>query len=370
MIDGLLQALEVSDVTVASEEYREKIRKGSDPWEIHLSLFPVVQRVLNPPFFNAHLPKMYSVNRDLISYLEKDEIPEFVHLEVTEYAKRPKLEKLPRTDLPTSPVSFHNIESAFREQDWGKSTVLMAIFCEQKGRSELARRLLLLGSGYLDESLGHSVSCTTFLLREMMERPDQNPWPVLATIADFFCKAEFHTTPPLRKPTPPPSDEAFTYHILRATSGRGLENLHHHITLYAMEGARQFFNKEEYDHMIDAWIEFLGDKKAEEVTLDSPRMEPLVDYNRFFKTFTRLEANPVVASLEGMIGSMQGRRQLGRFIIKGLCDLYQGDYGPHFFTCLASTLWVVNRFWNQPPIAINALFQYLDYFFERMKSKE
>ena len=137
-----------------------------------------------------------------------------------------------------------------------------------------------------------------------------------------------------------------------------------------MERARQFFTKEEYDHMTDAWIAFLGDKKAEEVTLDSPSMEPVFDYNRFSETFSRLEVNPVVASLEGMIGSPQGRQQLGRFIIKGLCDLYRGDYGPHFFTGLGSTLWVVNRFWNQPPIAINALFQYLDFFFDRMKSKE
>lgn len=371
MIDGLLQAVEASDVTRASEEYREKVRNGRDPWEIHLSLFPVVQRVLNPPFFNVHLPKMYGVNRDLIAYLEKDEIPDFVYLEVREYARRPKLEKLPRVGTLTSAVSFQDVESAFRKKDWERSTFLMAAYAEQEGKVELARRLMLLGSGYLDESLGHSVSCTTFLLQEMMERPDQDPWPVLATIADFFCKAEFHTTPALRKPTFLPSDGVLAHHVLRATSGRGLENLHHTITLYAMERGRQFFNKkEEYDHMIVSWIEFLGDKQAEEAALDGSKMESVVDYNRFYETFSRLEANPVVGCLAGMITSQQGRQRLGRFIIKGLCDLYRGDYGPHFFTGLGSALWVMNRYWNQAPIAVNALFQYLDFFFDGMNSKE
>jgi hypothetical protein len=58
----------------------EEIRKGSDVWEIHLGLFPVVQQVLNPPFINPHLPKMYRIYRQLLPYLEPDEIPqEYFH---------------------------------------------------------------------------------------------------------------------------------------------------------------------------------------------------------------------------------------------------------------------------------------------------
>ena len=111
----LLQALEASDVAKASEQLREKISKGAEAWEIHLSLYPLVQRVLNPPFINPHLPKMYRIYRELMPYLKKDEIPALVHLEVTEYAKRPKLEKLPKADKMTSTVSFNEVESAIRE---------------------------------------------------------------------------------------------------------------------------------------------------------------------------------------------------------------------------------------------------------------
>jgi len=50
----------------------------------------------------------------------------------------------------------------------------MSAFCDQKGRTEFARRLLLLGSGYLKVSLGHSLSCTAFILLEMLQRRDRD----------------------------------------------------------------------------------------------------------------------------------------------------------------------------------------------------
>ncbi len=166
-----------------------------------------------------------------------------------------------------------------------------------------------------------------------------------------------------------PSDEALNHHLLRATSGRGIVNLHHTITLYAIERVHQFFSKEEYEHLTGAWIEFMGDKKAEQIALDSSAVEGPADYTRFYESFSRLKAKSVLASVAAMIVSEQGRRQLGRFLIKALCDQYQGNYNPHYLTGLGSTLWVVDRYWNQAPIAINALFQYIDFLFDGLQSK-
>ena len=117
MRTDLLQALEASDIPRTKELLVEEINKGGNAWEIHLSLFPLAQRVENPPFINPHLPKMYHIYRQLMPYLREDEIPSFIGLEVTEYARRPKLEKLPKVNLLSSPVSFNDIESAIREQD-------------------------------------------------------------------------------------------------------------------------------------------------------------------------------------------------------------------------------------------------------------
>ncbi len=369
MTGNLLQALEASDVAGASEKFRGDIDNGRDPWEIHLSLFPVVMRVLNPPFINAHLPKMYAIYSDLIPYLNREDIPALVQLEINEYARRPLMEKLPKANPLPSPVSFSDVESAIREQDWEKTTILMATFYEQKGGEDLSRRFLLLGSGYLNDSLGHSVSCTAFILWEMMKRTDHDPWPVLATLSNFFCRAQFHTTPSVRKMKDFYEDETLYHQMIRATGGLGIIKMHHTITRYAIERTRRLFSEAEYNHMIGAWIAFIGNGGEEQVALESHGIKPVTNYIRFYEIFSRHEAGPVVAALSGMISSKEGRQQLGRFLIKGLCDHYPGRYDPHCLTGLGSALWVIEQYWNRPPIPLNALYQYVDFYFDSVKSR-
>jgi hypothetical protein len=225
---------------------------------------------------------------------------------------------------------------AIKENDPGKACVLMAAFLEQKGGTEFARCLLLLGSGYLNNSLGHSVSCTAFILLEMLERTDQASWPALSALASYFCKGRFHTTPVPKLPAPPPTKEMLDLNLLRATSGGGIVNLHHTITRYAIERSRKLLTPEDYSHMANAWIQFLGDKKEEEVTLKGSVAGVGEDYDRFYEMFLELKAGPVAASLQGMINSGEGRRKLGRFVIQSLCDKYQGNYDPHYVTGLVS----------------------------------
>jgi hypothetical protein len=368
MIEDLLRAIEESNEAAAGKLFQDMARKAEDANQVHLFLYPVVQQVMNPPFINPHLPKMYSIYRELAPYLKKDEVPAFIQLEVTEYARRPKLEKLPRATLPESPVSFHDIEISIRKNDPKQAAVRMVCFCSQHGGTEFARRLLLLGSGYLDHSLGHSISCTAFILLEMLKRPEQDFWPALATLADYFCKGGFHTTPGLRKLTLFPLDEAIKHHLLRATSGLGIVNLHHTITLYAMERVRHLFDRGEYGHMIDAWISFMGNKKAEPATVGEPEEKPVTHYDPFYKVFAGMEAKPLVALAERMITSPKSRQDLGRFLIKALCDKYNGNYNPHYLTGLGSALWVVDRYWSQTSLARNALFQYLSFYFDSMKT--
>jgi hypothetical protein len=227
--------------------------------------------------------------------------------------------------------------------------------------------MLLLGSGYLDKSLGHSVSCTAFILLEMLERNDQDPWPAIATMADYFCKGHFRTTPEIAGKNLP-TIEDHEKHLLRATSGFGIVNLHHTITRYAMERVRHLLSEEEYAHMIDCWINFLGDKSME--ALPAPDGKPATDYGAFYNCFSKREEEPVLSSLTSLIPATEGRRQLGRYLIKGVCDQYQGNYNPHFLTGLGSALWVAERYPDRPLVVISALRQYLNYYFTEMNSAE
>lgn len=363
-MDRLLQRMEQSDQEEAWKLVRDEISKPGRAWEIHLSMFPLVQRVMNPPFINPHLPKMYGIIREFLPCLEEDDLPALVRLEINEYTRRPKSALLARPPRHPQSVSFSEIETAIREGERKKAAALMQAFLEQQGKAELARRLLLLGSGYLDHSLGHSVSCTAFILLEMIERRDQDPWPALGTLAEYFCGGQFHTTPGIRTTAAITSQAELDRHLLRATSGYGIVNLHHTITRYAVERMRHLLSETEYAHMIACWIDFLGSK--EETPPMETSAEAAADYASFYRCFSKREEQPVLSALAGLIQSPEGRLRLGRYLIKGVCDQYQGNYNPHFMTGLGTALWVVDRYRDRPSIAMNALHQYLNYFFTQM----
>jgi hypothetical protein len=203
----------------------------------------------------------------------------------------------------------------------------------------------------------------------MMEHTHHDPWPALTTLANFFCKAQFHTTRSLRKSKDLHQDESLYHPMLKATRGLGILKMHNTITRYAMDRTRHLFSEEEYDHLIGAWIAFMEKEGEEQVVLESHEMDPVLDYTRFYEIFSRGEARPVVAALSGMISSKEGRQQLGRFLIKGLCDQYPGRYDPHCLTGLGSALWAIERYWNQSPIPLHALSQYVDFYFDSVKSR-
>jgi hypothetical protein len=363
LIDYLLQKIEQSDKAGVEELIGNEMAPKGRAWPIHLSLYPVAQRVLNPPFINPHLPKMYRVIREFIPYLSEEEVPPLVRLEISEYTRRPKQEMVFPPARTTSSGSFEEIEAAIHEGKREKTAALMAAFQQRRGKEELARRLLLLGSGYLDQSLGHSLSCTAFILLEMIERAEQDSWLALATLADYFCKGGFSSTPRLRNAARQ-SEQALDHHLLRATTGRGIVNLHHTITRYAIERVRHLLSDAEYSHLTACWVDFLGGKEAVSAALE-PSAE-INDYPDFYRNFSEREEGPVLASLAGLAPTEEGRKRLGRYLVRGVCDLYQGNYDPHYLTGLGSALWVVNRYWNQAPLALNSLRQYLNYFFTHM----
>jgi len=144
---SLLEAVEASDVDKALEESGKMVNQGVDPWKIHLLLFPAAQRVQNPPFINPHLPKVYSICRELLPHVSGGRSGAFLSLEIREYTRRPKMEKIPRANRLSSPVGFKDIETAIRASDPEKTAALMAAFLNQGSGTEFARRLLLLGSG-------------------------------------------------------------------------------------------------------------------------------------------------------------------------------------------------------------------------------
>jgi len=362
ILKDLVEAVENSDVA-RIREMKEAIDSCDDPWEIHLSLFPVVDRVLNPPFINPHLPKMYNICRDFIPYLSKEGMKSLVYLESIEYARRPKLDRMIRKPAVSSAIDFADIEKSIAEKDRDNVALLLGAFVEQKGLRQIIRRLLLLGSNYLNQSLGHSVSCTAFILLELLERPGAHGWPALFLLADYFCKGGFCETSPLTGTTP---EFPFDQYLSRSVAGTGIVDLHHTLTLFAMERTRSFFTLSENHHMFAAWIKFMGDKRASSRTFATKGS--IGDYARFHESFLQLDAELMLDLTGGMIASPIDRSRLCAFLVRGVCDLYQGNYNPHYLTGLGSLLWLISTYYHDVSLVQNALYQYLGFYFKSLRS--
>jgi len=371
IVNDLIEALTISD-TARIKGMRDAIAAHPDPWQIHLSLFPAVQRVLNPPFINPHLPKMYGVCRDFIPYLSKRGIASLIYLELMEYARRPKLETLPPPPRPDRPVAFEEIEKSIAQNDRDGTARLLDAFLVHQGPGELMRRLLLLGSGYLEKSLGHSISCTAFILLELLHRDATEAWPALVLLADYFCKGGFHTTPELIRysPTSPSHDLLF-----RSVTGSGFVDIHHTITLYAIERSRSFSSDQEHGHLIAAWAAWLGTKPSRPRSFPRDKTQAaaidttIAEYGDFTHSFLQLDADRMLAQIGGMIEESDARTRLCSFLIQSVCDLYDGNYNPHYLTGLGALMWALNTHHQEVGLVQNALYQYLDFYFSAMRSK-
>ncbi|HME53330.1 MAG TPA: hypothetical protein VKM55_13995 [Candidatus Lokiarchaeia archaeon] len=357
---SLLDAINDSNPSQATEQVNLMFQAGRDVLTIHDSIYSAAFRALNLPFISPHLPKMYRICRELFSKADEEGAISLLRLEINEYSKRRKMRKMQQITEPTS-LEFTGIEQSIRDGDAEKTARLFAAFQASTGLEELARRLLLLGSGYLGTDLGHSISCTSFILLEILEHPDQDPWPALTVLAEFFCRGRFTRTPPFKE-IDIQTDKLIEEHVLRAVSGYGIGNLHDTITFYAINKVQHLFTTEEYSHLVASWIDFLGTKKAKPVQIETIIEKPN-DYAEFFKTFSRRDVNDTVALVARMLESKEEREMIAGFLVRGVSDLYQGDYDPHFITGLGSALWMLDTYHSRPEIALTALHQYLAYFY-------
>jgi hypothetical protein len=296
--------------------------------------------------------------------LNKDEIPALVRLEISEYTQRQKISELPARLPKAFSVSIPLIGKAIGKGDREVVAGMFSAYLEKTSPAELARCLLLIGGEYLGNSLGHSVSCTAFILLEMMERPDKDYRPALGCLADYFCKGGFSTMPGVNGTIAAPPPEKLDNELLKATSGDGIVNLHHTITRYAIESARHLLTEAEYAHLVDRWIDFINPKDAEAPVIP-PASVIKADYKQFYDRFSQRDEQAVLALLAGMVKTREGRKTLARHLIKGVCDEYRGSYDPHFLTGLGSAIWVVNNYHIKPAVAVNALRQYVNYFLSR-----
>ena len=364
MYGDLLAAIEHSNLVEARTSLKLILDDDqTDPRSVRQALFPAVHRVINPPFINPHLSKMYAINREFLPYLQAKDIASLLRIEVEEYTRREKLPALARPASNPSTASFAKIERSIAENDVTDTAIGMAAFLGAAGPAQLTKKLLLLGSGFFNHSLGHSVSCTAFILQEMIIRTDEDPWPVLVLLADYFCKGGFQQTPELQFAGLGAYREVYLEELRKAVSGSGIVALHHTITLYAIERSRHHFEPQEYDHMLTMWQHMMDSKGKKLHPVEASTAVALPDYPGFYSVFSQYDPVEVLNMVKGALGEAAERRRLESYLIKAVLQCYNGQYNPHCLTGLGSALWIIDNFHDHPDIVMNALLQYLEFFF-------
>ncbi|MBI5443130.1 MAG: hypothetical protein HY900_18180, partial [Deltaproteobacteria bacterium] len=107
--------------------------------------------------------------------------------------------------------------------------------------------------------------------------------------------------------------------MLRAVSGSRTLDLHHTITLYAVHRARRWCDDAEADHLLSKAVAFMGDKQATPMTFSRVGTPP-GDYAAFRELFEAHDATSLVEQVCPMLETEDGRTNLGRFLVKAVCD--------------------------------------------------
>jgi len=70
-----------------------------------------------------------------------------------------------------------------------------------------------------------------------------------------------------------------------------------------------------------------------------------------------------------MVESREDRSRLCAFLVSGVCELYQGEYDPHYLTGLAAVFWVIETFYDDAALVRNGLYQYLGFLLRNLSLK-
>ena len=354
MLDGdVAGSLETLDRRLESEP----------PLRLHEEIYPVAQAALNPPFINPHMPKMHRICGGFYHSLGVEDAGRLIHVEVNEYARRPKMAvvRRPRRSLRKA----GGLTEAIRGGDVEGTAAAMDAINRLEGSDALAAMLLRLGGGYLGKSLGHSVSCTSFILQELRDRGPDGCWPSLSVLAKYFCEggyAEEDETSPVSN-----RGKAVEGNILRAVSGTGIASLHDNLTIYAVEKIRPHIDDATYSRVVSSWIGYLGDKGDEPFRLTQGVGGSMLGFEEFERLLQAGEVEKLVQRASPMLASEDGPDIIGVYTLRVVVRNMGGRVDPHVLTGLGSLLWVIGRGWDSPEVKPTALYQYLNYSFGSIK---
>ena len=129
------------------------------------------------------------------------------------------------------------------------------------------------------------------------------------------------------------------------------------------ERVRHLLSNKEYLHMLSSWTRWMGSKQADSVAV--LRAPAATTYEEFREAVAVGDAQKAISTLVALLPLESGpsaSNKIGHYLTNAVCDLYLGDYDPHFLNGLGSLLWIAEYYSEDPEIVAHAIGQYLRYF--------
>lgn len=232
---------------------------------------------------------------------------------------------------------------------------------------ELVQGLLWLSTSSIPDTLSHSFSCFLPVMADLVW-PGHPAGPT-ALLSFLMFLSRFPV--PHNLPTPVKSGMLDINSLLQTcASGRGIENLHHMITLQLfLQWEKTGFNKGRGlpFRTLEEWVA--------EKTLDQDRLEALEEmdlpapansYEEFAERFDPEEKDSSVAQTLALLESGVPAHD---WLFRAYASYYQPDtWNPHFFTGLYSALDLYKSLEIQSLARRMAVAQALEYFGERVNN--
>lgn len=236
----------------------------------------------------------------------------------------------------------------------------------EKEPQKLKEYLINMGMERIPDSLGHSISCFFPVMRDIVSHSSNISATATLSNIMYFCRYDYqnkyNTADQLGKK---PSAEKLENLALKAVSGKGIENLHHMITLYTflMLEESSFYQQTPPYSILE---EFIGDKK-----IDQKRMtlaEKNESSTEIAANYQQFKANFPLANYENKLNFLFDNLNANykasvSYLHRLYAENYDSSWNPHYYTSLYCALGLYkSEKINNKPAARMAVIQALEYF--------
>lgn len=233
-------------------------------------------------------------------------------------------------------------------------------------REDLCQLLLDLGSVYIPDTLGHSISCFYPVIKDIIDTNHPATATALFSLIAYLGRFDYEENVLDQKLHDSEPDD-YNKLLKKSASGKGIVNLHHMITFYIMtDWGKAAFNSKGIVpfKILTDWVDDKEiDRELEKEVSEIDISENITSYQLFSNVFSPEDLKTSAHTLIYLLDTEPERAV--DWVFRRYTDFYTPDWDPHYYTSLfcAIRLYFSNDKVNKTACRM-AIYQAVQYFFE------